>query len=31
MKLYGLVITIFVAWAMYHALGIDVLSLHFHF
>ena len=27
MRLYGLAITIFAAWAMFHALGIDPLAL----
>jgi len=27
MRLYGLIITVFIAWAMFHALGIDISTL----
>jgi hypothetical protein len=27
MRLYGLAITVFITWAMFHALGIDIASV----
>jgi hypothetical protein len=27
MRLYGLAITVFITWAMFHALGIDITTL----